>query len=299
MSKFYFYTCFGLNIKSQIYFPELKSTQNNYDVIIRFDEEKNFPNASYKKNSNIVKYSSNDISFIFDNKPLFRVKKGKQIIVNSNIYISDVLLRSLILGQGMGILLHQMGYLVLHGSAVNMGNNAIAFIGSSGEGKSTIVAALSTKGYPVITDDILVVDFDKNNNPVLLSSFPRIKLWEDVLNLLKKKKNLYPKIDPQFKKYSYILDKKFCEQTLPLKNIYVLGRDKKNIVIPIKSQEALIELIKNSYLIFLFDEYEKEQNLIQCGKIVTNISLKHLKRSQSLESIGELVRIVEKDVLII
>lgn len=298
MSKFYFYNCFGLNIKSEIYFPELNSHENNYDAIIRFDKEKSFPIESRGNYSNIIKYSHNDISFLFDNKPLFRVRNGKEIIVNSDIKISNILLRSLLLGQGMGILLHQKGYLVLHGSAVDVGEKAIAFLGGCGDGKSTIAAILNRGGHSLITDDILVIDFDKNNNPILLPSFPRIKLWDDVLNLLRHKNEFYPKIHPQFSKYSYRLDKNFCKKQVPLKTVYIIEKSEKNSVSSIKTQDALIELIKNSYLIFLFDADEKQENFIQCGRTVNNTTIKRLKRSQSLDSIQELVTILEEDFTI-
>jgi len=298
MSKFYFYNCFGLIIKSQFFFAELKPYKNdNYDMIIRFDREKNFPIEGLKKDSNIIKYSSNDISFIFDTKPLFRVRNGKEIIINSDFKIEDILLRSLLLGQGMGVLLHQKGYLVLHGSAVNMGDKAIAFLGGCGEGKSTTAAALNIRGHPLITDDVLVIDFDNNNNPVLLPSFPRIKLWDNAIDLLTNGKEIFPKIHPKFQKYSYNVDKNFCDYQLPLKTVYIIEKSEKNSITPLRSQDALIELVRNAYMIFLFNDDEKHQNLIQSAKTVTNIHFKRLKRSHSLADIEELLNIIEEDVL--
>ena len=50
-------------------------------------------------------------------------------------------------------------------------------------------------------------------------------------------------------------------------------------------------------MIFLFNDDEKRKNLIQCGKTVNKITVKRLKRSQSLNSIEELVSILKEDVL--
>jgi hypothetical protein len=298
MSKFYFYNCFGLNIKSQISFPELRPGKNNFNAIIHFDREKKFPIEGLKKDTVTIKTSSNDISFIFDTKPLFRVRNGKEIIVNSDFKIEDMLLRSLLLGQGMGILLHQKGYLVLHGSAVKMGDNAIGFIGDCGEGKSTTTAALNSRGHPLITDDVLVIGFDKNNKPVLLPSFPRIKLWDDVIDLLTEGKEFFPKIHPKFQKYSYNIDENFVEDQLPLKTLYVIEKSEKNIITPLKSQQdALIELVRNAYMIFLLNKKEKNENLIQSARTVNNIDVKRLRRSNSLKDIEELLNILEDDVL--
>ncbi len=48
--------------------------------------------------------------------------------------------------------------LVLHASAVRVGGRAVAFVGSSGMGKSTLAAALCERGYGLVSDDLLRVD---------------------------------------------------------------------------------------------------------------------------------------------
>ncbi|MGH3997670.1 MAG: hypothetical protein ACRDTJ_09440, partial [Pseudonocardiaceae bacterium] len=48
--------------------------------------------------------------------------------------------------------------LVLHASAVQLDGHAVAFVGSSGMGKSTLAAVLSRNGCGLVTDDVLRVD---------------------------------------------------------------------------------------------------------------------------------------------
>lgn len=48
--------------------------------------------------------------------------------------------------------------LVLHASAVRVGDRAVAFVGSSGMGKSTLAAALCDLGCGLVSDDLLRVD---------------------------------------------------------------------------------------------------------------------------------------------
>src|SRR5262245_34823321 len=48
--------------------------------------------------------------------------------------------------------------LVLHASAVRVGPAAVAFVGKSGMGKSTLATALSASGHALISDDLLRVD---------------------------------------------------------------------------------------------------------------------------------------------
>ncbi len=288
MSNFYFYTCFGLNIKSKIKLPELKNSDTKkYDVEIGFKDQKSFSNCDCNDSVNY--------NFFLENKPLFKVKYGKVILINSDFRIDDILLRSLILGQGMGILLHQRGYLVLHGSSVKICNKAVAFIGHCGDGKSTIAASLNSKGYPFITDDILVIDF-KNKVPLVLPSFPRIKLWDDILKLIKDDKECFQKIHPKYNKYSYVIEENFCENPTPLKTIYVIEKGEDNCIIPLSNQNALIELIKQSYMLNLFNNYEKNLNLTDCARLVENVLIKNLNRGQYLDSIDDLINIVENDI---
>lgn len=48
--------------------------------------------------------------------------------------------------------------LVLHASAVHRGDGALAFVGASGMGKSTLAALLCASGHRLLTDDVLRVD---------------------------------------------------------------------------------------------------------------------------------------------
>ncbi len=268
--------------------PELKrSDEKKYEAEIFLKDQKSFSDFDYNNSANY--------NFFLENKPLFNVKYGETIIINSDFRIDDILLRSLILGQAMGILLHQRGYLVLHGSSVKICDKAVAFIGYSGYGKSTIAASLNSKGYPFITDDILVIDL-KKKVPFVLPSFPRIKLRNDILKLIKDDKECFQKIHPKYNKYSYVIEENFCENPTPLKTIYVIGKGEDNCIIPLSNQNALIELIKQSYMINLFNNYEKKLNLTDCAWLVENVLIKNINRSQYIDSIGDLINIVENDV---
>lgn len=61
-------------------------------------------------------------------------------------------------GPVIGFVLHLRGTPCLHASAVAVNGRAVAFLGHSGAGKSTITAALVRRGYPALTDDVLALD---------------------------------------------------------------------------------------------------------------------------------------------
>ncbi len=55
------------------------------------------------------------------------------------------------------------GRFVLHGSAVEQGGRALAFVGVSGQGKSTIAAMFCAAGASLVTDDVLPLEFDSGD----------------------------------------------------------------------------------------------------------------------------------------
>jgi hypothetical protein len=61
-------------------------------------------------------------------------------------------------GTVMAFLLTLRGVTVLHASAVAVDGRALAFVGPSGRGKSTLAALLCLDGAGLITDDVLAID---------------------------------------------------------------------------------------------------------------------------------------------
>ncbi len=62
-----------------------------------------------------------------------------------------------LLGQALSFALLKRGFEPLHATAVVVDGRAVAFLGASGVGKSTLAAAFVRSGYRVLTDDVLVV----------------------------------------------------------------------------------------------------------------------------------------------
>jgi hypothetical protein len=70
------------------------------------------------------------------------------------------LLPVLIAGALLAVHLMLHHELVLHASAVRVDDRALAFVGRSGMGKSTLATALCDLGHALVTDDLLRVDTD-------------------------------------------------------------------------------------------------------------------------------------------
>lgn len=294
MNKFYFYKVHGLNVKSSIFFPELVIENSNPEIYIHFDRSLSKIRIKNKGFYETL-YSPDDVLYSLNGEALFRVRSGKEILINDVLNVNIVYLRHLILGPGIGTLLRQRGYLVLHASAVNIEDKAVVFLGGSGDGKSTTAAEFYNRGYNFITDDVLRVKFDENNRPFAIPSFPRAKLWKDIIEYMKNHSNL-AKIHPEIDKYSFNVDNCFKTKQVPIKNIYVLENDAQNRIIPLTNSDALIELVKSSYAVNLFGNTGKSENLIQCSKLIKNTRVKRLTKREKLKELDDLILIVENDI---
>lgn len=72
------------------------------------------------------------------------------------------------------------GRLTLHGSAVDIGGQVVAFLGHSGQGKSTLAASFAQHGHPFLTDDGVYIDFDSASGQCLVHpGHPSLRLWQD------------------------------------------------------------------------------------------------------------------------
>jgi hypothetical protein len=68
------------------------------------------------------------------------------------------LIALLIAGTVVAYLLSETGNLVLHASCVEVGSGALAFLGQSGQGKTTMATLLCADGHPFVADDLLPID---------------------------------------------------------------------------------------------------------------------------------------------
>lgn len=178
----YQYNSFGLNITSEICFPELFVTTFNGcgDVQIGIGNLTELWNKKVTSNSQVF-VEKNLVLFKIPNLSIFCIKNSNSIIFSPELGADQDKIRLYLLGTCMGTLLLQKKILCLHGSAVAIDGKAYAFVGDSGAGKSTIAAAFALKNFQLISDDVIAINFDNQDKPLVMPSYPQQKLWEESL----------------------------------------------------------------------------------------------------------------------
>jgi hypothetical protein len=158
----------------------------------------------------------------------------------------------LYLNQVLPLVLSKLGKLVFHASAVEVGAGAVAFVGESGRGKSTLAASFAVSGCRFLTDDGLVMEQGVAGFEAL-PSHPSIRLWEDSeAALITPAARRAPPVHYTSKaRFLADEDLAFCEVARPLLRVYFLG-DGSATRLKLKrlsAAETLVEWVKHSFLL--------------------------------------------------
>ena len=158
----------------------------------------------------------------------------------------------LYLNQVLPLALSRQFKFVLHASAVEIGNFAVAFMGVSGQGKSTLATSFATSGHRFLTDDGL--QLEKGEDGYLIQpSHPSIRLWDDSrLALMPETAQTAPPVDFT-PKSRFLADDEvaYCDEARPLRCLYFLGEGDTDTVSiePVSGRDAMIELVRHSFLL--------------------------------------------------
>ncbi len=283
----YKYFAYGLHIFSEVLLPELREDAAlNPDVEIKCGKLDHFIHDFWATGDEAYHNYPNVCSFM--------VCHGKVITVDPVPGADDRLIRLYLLGRILGILLHQRGLLVLHGSAVSLDGAAVAFIGGCGSGKSTIAASLIRRKRPIIADDLVVISTD-DGIPIVYPAFPQVKLCLDAAESLGYDTSVLPYVSPKGKKHIAALSfSGFFSDPLPLERIYLIEYGEFADMKLMDSRQGLIELVRNSYAVHSLNAgVNLSSHFSQCAKVAKDVPIFRLFRPFNLNCLDYLARMIE------
>lgn len=138
--------------------------------------------------------------------------------------LADPILVALTLVGQVSVYLHQSrGLPTLHAGAIAARDGAVALLGRSGRGKSTLTASLARRGLPMITDDNLplqVLGKDVLAGPGL----PIMKVLDDTAHATLDVRDDSDCVRSGKKRIVTIDESSYCSAPLPLRRAYLLNR---------------------------------------------------------------------------
>lgn len=294
------YTAFGLNITSEIKLPGMieKKNSDKSDVKIYLREVSPSLSPKVKKGPNYIVDHEN-VYIWWEDIGKVKISNGNQITVEPLPDLensSETNIIPFLLGPVMSTLLHQRGFLVLHGSSVKIDNEAVAFLGYRGLGKSTTAIQLYKKGYSILTDDIVAIGFDEEGLPLLYPSYPHVRLSEESYTHTKDDTHILTPIRTYAGKIFCDASRGFSQTPIKVKKIYVLKKSDETQLSYLNSNEKIMDLITYSIPHWVFQNSDYARNLTQCALLIKHAKVNRFEISHSFENISKIIRLIEKDI---
>lgn len=289
MSKTKLYKAFGLVIESELPIPqiaELQGVQSDVRIVrsqLRGIVDRDAPTTA--EGGCIVPTMTDT---------LFRVTNGNLIEADVCDGDTDSNVAVYLMGSCMGAILVQRGFMLLHGSCVTDGKRSVLITGDSGAGKSTTAAEFLKRGWKLVTDDVTCV-FDREGVPMVQSSYPSQKLWQDAMDHYEKGgediHSLY--FSDTREKFGVNVSESFFDGVCPLSMVVrLLPADHEAHLTPMKGMAKVDQLMRNTYRMFLIEKRHLQRHFQRCvnlaGKLPMALAVRE-NGKQCADTIYELI----------
>ena len=199
-----------------------------------------------------------------------------------------------LLGPILGFMLRLRGITCLHAGGVVVKGKALALLGPSGVGKSTLTASFAAAGYPVLTDDIMVLRIEDR----VIQAAPgygRIRLYPDSFKNLEELPTELPRLTPNWEKCYLDLHSstfKFNCNSVSLGTIYILDWSKiypdTSEIMPLSPASAVPLLAVNTYRSELLDSSMRSEEFFFLTRLASQIKIKKVHPVDNISKIPQL-----------
>jgi hypothetical protein len=195
-----------------------------------------------------------------------------------------------LLGSVLALVLRLRGTVPLHASAVVIDERAIVFAGAPGAGKSSTAAAFARLGYPVLSDDIVLMA-DEDGVMMAHPSHGHLSVWPDTAERLFATESLPLHSDLYAKHRVDLIERgyRFRESAVPVDTICILGRRSAGGEAPMlrrmHPRAALVALVSQTYSNYLLDRTMREREFDVLGRIADAVRIAELSLGDRLEDL--------------
>ncbi len=189
----------------------------------------------------------------------YYIEGGSRVIIEPADGSAELDIRGYLLGTAFAVLCHQRRLLPLHACAVQMRKGVVAFLGDSGAGKSTLAAFLVDKGFPLVADDVCLLDPDADSSARVIPVAPWLKLWRTSLDALGRDEVGLARTFNDEEKFRVPVAgvDQAAESRLPLSALVILRRTalpgSAPLLTPVRAAQSVVESMRFTYQQYLLE----------------------------------------------
>lgn len=204
--------------------------------------------------------------------------------------LADPIMVALTLMGQVSVFLHQSrGLPTLHAGAIATRDGAVALLGRSGRGKSTLTASLARRGLPIVTDDNLPLQL-RGKDVLAGPGLPIMKVLDDTARAALDVGDDSDCVRGGKKRIVTIHESSYFSVPLPLRRVYLLNRydpersGRAEVVITsVPQTEAVAALLAQTAYIGLFRPNEVGRLLPVLARVVRQSPLRLLTYPNGFE----------------
>jgi hypothetical protein len=226
---------------------------------------------------------------------------GRRIVCRQWSDASDESFHVYLLGRSISFALVKLGIEPLHATAVVVDGEAIAFLGDSGYGKSSLAAGFVAAGYSILTDDLLVLR-KLSQGFLAYPGPPRVKLFPQMARMVLGSSVDGTPMNTLTRKLILPLNESStCTDPVPLGAMYSLApphsvHSRTKIAFEhLSPMAAFLELVKNTFNYQVLDESRLQRHFAHLQDVAAGTSIRHLKHPRVLTLLPEVVLAILDD----
>jgi hypothetical protein len=227
---------------------------------------------------------------------------GRRIACRRMEGSSDESFQVYMLGQALSFALVKQRLEPLHATGVVVDNQAVAFLGDSAFGKSSLAACFLEAGYRLLTDDLLILQ-ESSGGILAYPGPPRIKLFSKIARRFLGPTATRVPMNPDTDKLILPIDEhRSCASPVALKAIFSLAAPRDACRRPGVSIEALsprdtfVELVKGAFNRRLVSPQRLERQFSVMASLAERIPVKKLTYPRAIDRLPEVRRMVLADL---
>lgn len=196
------------------------------------------------------------------------------------------------LGQALSFALVKQGIEPLHATMVVVHGQAIAFLGDSGHGKSSLAACFLACGHRLLTDDLLVLE-ESDDHLVAHPGPPRIKLFPAVARRFLQSPDTPTMNGATEKLIVPLAEHQHCPVPVPLTAIYAVTapvnacRTSDVSIEPLSPREAFVRLLRATFNRRILCQARLARQFAAMTTIANRITVRRLSYPRSIDRLSE------------